>query len=128
MRNKPLFPHQRPPLASNQRFSIAKKPSSLFEFLLHPFVIGLWILFCILSGISLIRSGLLSQRVLEQKKAAQEELEKEEEKGIQLIEELQKANSSTEKERIIREELRMQKPGEVILQLPTTSPSPAIAE
>lgn len=95
------------------------------RFLTHPLIIGVWTLACLFFGIGLIRSGLSVRQVVERKTQAEEQLSAEETRGIQLIQELEESNSSYAKEKIIREELRMQLPGETILQLASPSSTPS---
>lgn len=96
--------------------------SSVGNLLRHPLLVVAWILFCLITGVQLIRSGLRTRGVLEKKQDAQDALNKEEQKALKLIQELERTSGKEYQERIIREELRMQKPGEVILQIPTPIP------
>lgn len=87
--------------------------------LLHPIVLLVWaMVWLTLSGL-LVRSGLSAQNALEHKVKAQERLKKEEQKTQKLLETLEEVNSPLHDERVIREELNLQKPGEVILELPS---------
>ena len=95
------------------------------RFLTHPVILGVWTLACLFFGIGLIRSGLSVRQVVERKTQAEEQLSAEEARGMQLIQELEESNSSYAKEKIIREELRMQLPGETILQIASPSSTPS---
>ncbi|MBP9700292.1 hypothetical protein KBD71_03345 [Candidatus Woesebacteria bacterium] len=107
--------------------SVSYQPTSVGwqRFLTHPLIIGVWTLACLFFGIGLIRSGLSVRQVVERKTQAEEQLSTEESRGMQLIQDLEESNSSYAKEKIIREELRMQLPGETILQLASPSSTPS---
>ncbi len=105
--------------------SFQSTPLGWQRFLTHPLIIGIWTLACLFVGIGLIRSGLSVRQVVERKTQAEEQLSTEETRGMQLIQELEESNSSYAKEKIIREELRMQLPGETILQIASPSSTPS---
>ncbi|HSW89436.1 MAG TPA: septum formation initiator family protein [Patescibacteria group bacterium] len=63
----------------------------------------------------------LSHKKLEE---AQNEVDKQRQIETDLEQKLQNLNDPFYREKIIRDELNMQKPGEVILQLPSPSPTP----
>ncbi len=88
----------------------------------HPLFIAGWIGVCFLVGLSLIRSGLQARNAFVAKQQAEANLHEKEEKGLQLMEQLKEANTPYAQEKIIRDELNLQLPGEVILQLPSPSP------
>ena len=88
----------------------------------HPLFSVLWIGACVLLGFSLIRSGLQARNAFETKEQAEANVREKEEKGLELMKQLQEANTPYAQEKIIRDELNMQLPGEVILQLPSPSP------
>lgn len=88
----------------------------------HPAVLTAWVILCILVGGSLIRSGLQARTAFEAKRKAEANVQEKEKKGLELMEQLKEANTSFATEKIIRDELNLQLPGEVILQLPTPSP------
>ncbi len=92
------------------------------SFFTQPAVLVLWAILCLIIGISLLHSGFMSRGILSKKAEAQKKLEEEEKKSLEMSQELEKATSDFAKEKIIREELRMQKPGETILQLPSPGP------
>lgn len=77
---------------------------------------------CIFVGISLIRSGLQARRAFEARRQAEASVHEKEVKGLELMEQLKEANTPFATEKIIRDELNLQLPGEVILQLPSPSP------
>ncbi len=82
----------------------------------------IFFIFCTLLGIHFLvqaKRNTLSLEKLEQKK---QELERENTRTEQLKRELDTAQSPLEQERIIRDQLLLQKPGEVLLLLPTPVP------
>lgn len=94
------------------------------KILSQKWVLILWICGCILLGVQLIRSALTTKNAFFAKSQAEERLKKEEETGFSLMEQLRNAQSPLEKEKRIRDQLNMQKPGEIILSIPSPSPSP----
>jgi cell division protein FtsB len=59
---------------------------------------------------------------LSREQQAKEKLSREEKRALELIERLNKADTPFAKEKIIRDELQMQRPGETVLQIPHPSP------
>lgn len=103
---------------------MAHQHKSLFwQILLHPAVIFLWILATLFASIQLLSSAITSRTVLDEKARQERLLKKEEQKGFDIIEKVEEAQTDFAKEKIIRDELHMQKPGEKVLQLPST-PAP----
>lgn len=102
-----------------RRFSTQPSPSkrSIPTFL----IIG-WAVFCILVGISLIRSSLQVKDAFSARDKAKEALRVEEEKNQQLKQQLQEADDPLSQEKMIRDQLNMQKPGENVLLLPSPTP------
>ncbi len=94
------------------------------KILSQKWVLILWICVCILLGVQLIRSALTTKNAFFAKSQAEERLKKEEETGFSLMEQLRNAQSPLEKEKRIRDQLNMQKPGEIILSIPSPSPKP----
>lgn len=88
----------------------------------HPIVVTVWTIVCLMVGVSLIRSGLQARSAFEAKRLAEDTVKEKEKKGLELMEQLKRANTPYATEQIIRDELNMQLPGEVILQLPSPSP------
>ena len=101
---------------------INEPPSLIARIFSNRFFLVLWIMGCIVLGIRLIRSGLETKQAFLAKQQAEDRLKQEEKKGVELMEKLNKIQSPLEQERRIREELNMQKPGEIILQLPSPTP------
>lgn len=94
-----------------------------WQVLLHPAIIFLWILATLFASIQLISSAFSSRTVLDEKALQERLLKKEEQKGFDIIQKVDEAQTDFAKEKIIRDELHMQKPGEKVLQLPS-SPAP----
>jgi cell division protein FtsB len=92
--------------------------SSLSRYLSHPISLVLWIGVCVLISASLWNSI----RQMEQSKHREDDvnakIKLEETKGLELIDQLEKADTSYAQEKIIRDQLGLQKPGETILQIP----------
>lgn len=103
---------------------ISHNSSLLTTFFSNPFFLTLWVVGCILVGIRLIHSGLETNQAFSAKRQAEDRLAQEEKKGLELFKKLENSESSLEKEKRIRDELNMQKPGEIILSIPSPSPTP----
>lgn len=88
----------------------------------NRFFLFLWVIGCLVVGARLIYSSFGTKDAFSARDQAEKRLKEEEQKGIELIEKLNKAESQLEEERRIRNELNMQKPGEIILQLPSPKP------
>jgi hypothetical protein len=88
----------------------------------HPIILMSWTIVCLLIGGSLIRSGFQARSAFEAKRLAEDNVKEKEKKGLELMEQLKRSNTPYATEQIIRDELNMQLPGEVILQLPSPSP------
>lgn len=103
-------------------------PGSFFHGILsHPLIIGLWVLGTLLVSIQLIHSAITSKQIIKNRVRQEELLKEEEKRGLELMRTYDETNTDFAKEKIIRDELHMQKPGETILQLPSSpSPSPFI--
>jgi cell division protein FtsB len=77
----------------------------------------IWLILCVLVAISLVKHLVDVSRAAERLKQAEqraEQMERENEEKKKLIEE---AQSPFERERMIREELGMQKPGESVVEI-----------
>lgn len=106
-------------------FTFPSKSSSssfLFRLLFNPIIILLWAIGCSFAGISLLRSAFTTNSAFEQRTRLEKEVELEMEQTKQLEQQLKEADTPLFKERIIREELGLQKPGETVLQLPSYTP------
>ena len=84
-------------------------------------VVG-WAVLCFLLGIGLVQAGLKTKNAFVARQKAEEALEVERQKNKDLQQKIQDAQEPFSQEKIIRDELNMQKPGEVILLLPSPTP------
>lgn len=84
-------------------------------------IIG-WAVLCVLLATSLIRSALGVKTAFTAREKAAATLKNEEQKNKELREKIQNADDPLTQERMIRDELNKQKPGEVILLLPSPTP------
>lgn len=91
-----------------------KKGTSLF--------VLIWVFFCLVVGIRLLYASRTPQKTLETARSAQELLQTEKEKQRALLDEREKANTPFTQEKIIRDQLLLQKPGEIILVVPSPVP------
>lgn len=85
----------------------------------HPLALLLWSILCLIIGVRLLRSALSARQAFSTKTQAEQILQDEEKKGAKLMEQVNQADQALSQEKIIRDELNLQKPGEIILQLPT---------
>ncbi len=101
---------------------IEERTSLLSKLFSNRIFLLLWAIGCLVIGIRLIRSAMETKQAFLAKQQAEERLKQEETKGLELLKKLDQANSPLEEERRIRDELNMQKPGEIILQIPSPTP------
>lgn len=78
----------------------------------------LWGLVCLFISIGLLKSVASMRLSLTREQQAKARLALEEKKALELIDKLNKADTPFAKEKIIRDELQMQKPDEMVLQIP----------
>lgn len=98
-------------------------PPAVSPWYTHPLFLIFWAVACVGLGIQLLTSALQARSVLSTREKAKQELQTAEREGFQLIEQVEHSSSSYAQEKIIRDELNLQKPGEIILQLPTPAAS-----
>jgi cell division protein FtsB len=84
-------------------------------------IIG-WAILCFLLAISLIKSALGVKTAFTAREKAATVLKAEEQKNKELREKIQHAQDPLTQEKMIRDELNKQKPGEMILLLPSPTP------
>lgn len=90
--------------------------------LFHPFVLSLWVIGCLALSFTLLRSMIQIHTNLGLLPQAKQRVQQQEQQGLQLVRQLQEADSPLSQEKIIRDELGLQKPGETVLQLPSPLP------
>lgn len=88
------------------------------KFLQNPIVFGIFLLLSVLFFVSLSRSANKTQQYALTIETFDESIKALEQKNEQLKKDLYTATNSAERERIIREELLLQKPNEHIFILP----------
>jgi hypothetical protein len=100
------------------RRHVPLKSSPFRDIILHPITIAIWIVLC--TGLSAIlwrsmqQMNLSAQRIQD----AQKHVQQEEQKGLELIDKLNTADTPYAKEKIIRDELNLQRPEEKVIQMP----------
>lgn len=94
------------------------RSSTILSWFRNPILLLLWILLCIGLSISLWITTIQTRSATDRLDAAQQKVKAEEQRGFTLIQKLNEADSNYAKEKIIRDELGLQKPGETILQVP----------
>jgi cell division protein FtsB len=92
--------------------------------ILSPIGLVFWISFCLFLSYGLWNSVLAMRQSITRQQEAKQRLAQEEKKTLELMEKLDKADTSFAKEKIIRDELQMQKPNEIIIQVPQATLSP----
>lgn len=106
------------PTRGQRRLQRESDGSSIIVAVLHsPLVIIFWWIFCISASVLLVRSGIAALSRLEVRTQAEAALKEEEARGLELMQKLEEAKTDFAKERIIRDELGLQKPGEEVLQI-----------
>lgn len=98
---------------------------SLGAIILHPITIAIWIVVCLGLSFSLWQSVATMNQSQQRLADEQQKIKNEEQKGLELIDKLNKADTPYAKEKIIRDELDMQRPGETVIQLPTSPAAPS---
>ena len=84
------------------------------------------VFFCLVMSVSLTRNAWKLSHQPDHSEQESLELQKLQEKADQLKKDLEKEKQPFEQEKIIRDELNMQKEGEIIIQLPSLpTPTPA---
>lgn len=86
--------------------------------LFGPFGLVIWVSFCLFVSIGLWQSVSAMRQSLTREQQAKNRLKEEEKRTLELIEKLNKADTPFAKEKIIRDELQMQKPDETVIQIP----------
>lgn len=103
--------HYRPHVRTTQ-------PNTLKRILFSPAGLLVWIVVCIFVSGRLWQSVGDMRQSLTRQQQSQERLKEEERKALELIEKLNKADTPFAKEKIVRDELQMQKPDETVIQIP----------
>lgn len=98
-----------------QRFQAKNKRTT---WVFHPFFLCAWVVLCALLSWSLWRSVDAMTQSIQRQEQAKQKLKEEEAHALDLIDKLNKADTSYAKEKIIRDELQMQLPGETVLEIP----------
>lgn len=88
------------------------------SFLFSPFGLIIWGSFCLLISFGLFKSVLAMRSTLLREQQAKARLEQEEQEALEIIEKLNRADTPFAKEKIVRDELQMQRPGETVIQVP----------
>lgn len=88
-----------------------------------------FILFCLVMSVSLIRNSWRLSHQVDHSQQEAEDLQKLQETAEQLKQDIQREQTPFEQEKVIRNQLNMQKEGEIIIQLPplpTPTPQPTL--
>ena len=88
------------------------------SWLFHPVVLFTWILLCGFFSWGLWQSVAAMRQSLDRQAQAEAKLHEEEKRALDLIDKLNAADTQFAKEKIIRDELQMQRPGETVIQIP----------
>jgi hypothetical protein len=107
-----------------QKYHSSEEKQSLFG---KKWFLAVWVLVCLGLSITLWQSVASLRANFDRASQAEKQVKHEEDVGLTLIEKLKEADTDFSKEKIIRDELGLQKPGEVILQVAqdgTVSASP----
>lgn len=103
----------------NLRKKHEKSSSSwIVSLLFSPLGLFFWIIFCTILSVGLWNSFQNMKHGLVRYEQAQEKLRQTEQKTLKIIEKLNTAQTDFAKEKIARDELQMQKPGETIYVVP----------
>lgn len=101
-----------------RRHSLSPHTHQCTPWVFHPLFLFIWILVCGFFSWGFLSSIQAMKESMNREKQAQSRLKEEEKRALELIDKLNKADTPLAKEKIIRDELQMQRPGETIIEIP----------